>query len=164
MNKNVLFLLALAIPLLTMGAGCAKQVANNQTSPTTVATTTTTVATTTDEGGISAVIEPGVTVVKTKTGNSTSATKSYIAALGIYEKSGYRFQFSNCSGNPGSLDIKLGTKFMIDNRDNESHEIVIDTKKYQLAAYDFAIVSVQKAGSVNITCDGGGAAHVQVEK
>ncbi|MDO8625841.1 MAG: hypothetical protein Q7K39_00045 [Candidatus Magasanikbacteria bacterium] len=166
MTKPTLFLLAAAAVTLTMGAGCAKFGSNNQTnsdynSPSYVAVTSTDAS---DELAVTAAIEPGVEVIKTSTGTFTAVTKSYATALGIYAKSGLRFQFSKCSGTPGSLYIKQGVKFMIDNRDNTSHQIGIGPKTYTLGAYNFAIVSVQKAGSYNITCDGGGAAHVTVEK
>ena len=52
---------------------------------------------------------------------------------------------------------------MIDNRDNASHQIGIGTKIYKLAAYDFAIVTIEKAGNFNITCDGRGAAQVLIQ-
>ena len=164
MNKNFLLMLALATPLLTLGAGCA---ANNQggsgdTVPS--AGLNSPMVDATNSLAVSAVIEPGVIAVKTNTGVVvTTPTKNYVAALALYGKSGARFQFANCSGIPGSLHIKRNTKFMIDNRDNKSHAIGIGAKAYQLAAYDFAIVSVQTVGTFNITCDGGGSAQVGVE-
>ncbi len=115
-----------------------------------------------DGKAVSVVVKPGVTTVKTNTGTTSTETKDYGTALNIYGKSGYRFQFSQCSGSPGSLIMKLGTKFMIDNRDDKSHQIGIGTQSYKLAAYDFAIISIKKIGSYNITCDGGGAARVDV--
>lgn len=166
MTKNI-FLLSIIVPLLLMGAGCVSKSSlnttadSNATSSDSALTGSTTDAT--DDMAISAVVEPGVEVVKIKTGTSTVQTKNYMATLKIYGENGYRFQFSNCSGNPGSLNIKRGAKFMIDNRDGESHKIVIGTKIYQLAGYDFALVSIQKAGSYIITCDGGGSAHVGVQ-
>lgn len=142
MTKSTLFLLAVAAAILTMGAGCAKQNTNNQTGAGENTPSSTSVAST-----------PVV----------SAPTQGYVDALNIYGKSGYRFEFFNCSGIPGSLNIKRGTKFMIDNRDNESHQIGIGTKTYHLGAYSFAVVSVPTVGSANITCDGGGAAHVNVE-
>ncbi len=160
MNKIALLLFAAATPLLTVGAGCATSGTNNLTTTTTSATTS---VDGTDELAIYAIIEPGVELIKTKTGTSTAATQSYMTALGIYGKNGARFQFVNCSGNPGTLNIKRGTKFMLDNRDNVEHKISVGATTYQIPAYSFAIIGVQKSGSYNITCDGGGAAHVGVE-
>lgn len=167
MTKNTTLLLALALPILLMGAGCTAQnsdnlVGDNYTSPSSSSASSTT-EDGSDELAVLAVVEPGVAVIKTKTGTATAATQSYTDALRIYSKIGTRFQFASCSGNPGTLNIKRGTKFMIDNRDSASHEIGIGTQTYRLAAYGFAIVSIQKTGSYNITCDGGGAAHVGVE-
>lgn len=100
-------------------------------------------------------------MVKTVTGTQSKPTQNYMDALALYGNS--RYQFVNCSGNPGSLTFKKGVKFMIDNRDNETHQIKIGTKSYTLGAYSYAIVSVAKAASFNITCDGGGAAHANIE-
>jgi len=124
---------------------------------------------------VSVVVMPGVkivtttvatknaTKVSTEINTTTVETEDYGAAFNIYEKSGYRLQFVGCSGNPGYMTMKLGVTFMIDNRDNESHEIAIASNIYKLDAYDFAIVTIQKAGDFNITCDGGGAAHVLIQ-
>jgi len=161
MKKITSLAFIFVIPLLTIGAGCAKQ-NNNETSS--ADNTTSTFAERNDEIAVRVEIKPGVEIVKTKTGTTTTPTKDYGATLAIYGKSGWRFQFVNCSGSPGYLTMKIGTKFMIDNRDNKSHQISIGTKKYQLGAYDFSIVSIQKAGDYNITCDGGGSARVLVQK
>lgn len=172
MTKKNLTILVVAVLLLATGTGYAIWNTNNKanTNSDTNSDTPTFIAGTpinddgSDEMTVSAIIAPGIEIIKTKTGTSTAVTKNYSDALSIYAKSGYRFQFSNCSGNPGALTMKIGTKFMIDNRDNESHLISIGTKTYKLAAYDFAIVSIQKVGKFNITCDGGGAANVSVQK
>ena len=61
------------------------------------------------------------------------------------------------------MNMKKGTKFMIDNRDNRKHEFALGTKKYQLAAYDFAIITTQKIGTFAITCDGNARASVGIQ-
>lgn len=155
MNKRFL-LTAITIPLITIGAGCAAK------SSTNVAVTPP-AADTSDDTAFSAEIIPGATVVKTGATVVVNPTQDYVTALAIYQKSGGRIQFANCSGNPGTLSIKRNTKFMIDNRDDNSHKIGIGTKNYLLDAYDFAIVSVAKAGTYNLTCDGGGSAQVTVQ-
>jgi hypothetical protein len=160
MNKNILILLAIVFSTLTVGTGCTKADINNSASS--------------DEDNlsfternnqmyVSAVIVHGVKIVTTKTGTTTVETKDYGTAKGIYGENGFRFQFVDCSGKPGFLTMKLGVKFMIDNRDNKSHQIAIGAKTYKLEAYDFAIVSIQKIGDFIITCDGGGAAHVLIQ-
>lgn len=162
MTKNKLILLAVIIPFSLIGIGYTIWNINNQTYSSFIAGNPIN-DNGSDEMAVSAIVGPGVEIIKTKTGTVTVETKNYGDAINIYGKSGYRFQFSNCSGNPGMFTIKIGTKFMIDNRDNTPHQISIGAKTYKLAAYDFAIVSIQKAGNYNITCDGGGAATVLVQ-
>jgi hypothetical protein len=158
MKNNTLFMLAITCAFLLIGAGCAtpdESTVNNASSTTYGI----------DKQAILVSIEPGTEAIKTKTGTSTTATQSYTDALKIYGKNGYRFQFVNCSGIPGTINIKTGVKFMIDNRDGEKHQIGIGTQKFELPAYGFAVLSVQKAGNLSISCDGGGgAARLNVEK
>lgn len=153
----ILLLTVIISPILLIGIGCNT---DNRDS-TFIAGIP--IDNTKDGMAISAIIGTGMETIKTKTGIISVPTKNYGAALEIYGKSGYRLQFSNCSGAPGSFTLKIGSKFMIDNRDNKNHTIGIGTKIYNLAAYDYAIVNIQKAGDFNITCDGGGAAHVLVQ-
>lgn len=174
MKKNILLLFTLIISLITIGAGCSskKQADSNFDVPSFISRdfvdeegndgTAVSSNGMLDGRAVSVVVKPGVSIVKSKTGVTNVETKDYGTALGIYGTSGYRFQFLKCSGSPGSLIMKLGTKFMIDNRDDKSHQIGIGTQSYKLGAYDFAIISIKKIGSFNITCDGGGAAHVDV--
>ena len=165
MKKNTLILLAVVFSILMVGTGCTKADINKsdynnlsfseRNSQMTV-------------DAIDAIILPGVKVVTTKVATkittTTVETEDYGEAVATYGKSGYRFQFVDCSGTPGYLTMKLGVKFMIDNRDNESHQIAIGTEVYKLEAYDFAIVNIKKTGDFIITCDGGGAAHVLIQK
>lgn len=162
MRSYSLLLTGGAAALLLIGAGCGAATTTNQvTGGSNTVTATSTDGT--DEMAISADIEPSVEIVTTATGTMLSVTKSYKDSLDIYGKSGARFEFSKCSGTPGTLNIKRNGKFMIDNRDGIGHTIAIAGKSYYLGAYGFAIVSVQKSGSYNITCDGGGSAHVGVQ-
>jgi hypothetical protein len=89
---------------------------------------------------------------------------AYNAALAIYQKSGFRIQFSQCHGTPGHLVIKAGQKYMLDNRDNAKHTIKVGPYTYSLGAYGFQVVTAQNLGLNNVTCDGGGAAQVNIEK
>ncbi|PIR76039.1 MAG: hypothetical protein COU32_04190 [Candidatus Magasanikbacteria bacterium CG10_big_fil_rev_8_21_14_0_10_42_10] len=169
MKKNILILLTIGFSLVTLGIGCKKADINNSTED------TLSFRERNEQMYVSVAIMPGVKVVTTtvatkiatnnatKTPTTTVETEDYGAAFAIYGKSGYRLQFSACSGNPGYMTMKRGVKFMIDNRDNERHDIAIGTNTYTLEAYDFAIVSIQKAGDFAITCDGGGAAHVLIQ-
>lgn len=165
MNKKTLILLVTIFSVLIIGAGCTKANIDNSSGS---AEDNLSFTERNNQMAVSVIIKPGIKIVTTKIGTAkiattTVETEDYGAALAVYGKSGYRFQFVNCSGTPGFLTMKFGVKFMIDNRDNKSHQIGIGTKTYKLAAYDFAIVTIQKTGDYNITCDGGGAAHVLIQ-
>ncbi len=81
-----------------------------------------------------------------------------------YIENGYRFQFSGCHGTPGSLVVKVGKYFLLDNRDAKAHTIAVAGQSYSVGAYGAAVAAVWKAGTYNITCDGGGAASLTVQK
>ncbi len=93
-----------------------------------------------------------------------AAPLSYVQALNQYRTQGAYFQFVKCRGNPGSLSLKQGTKLMFDNRDTVAHRIGIDKlTTYHVDPYGFAVISAPVAGQYYITCDGGGAALLNVE-
>lgn len=94
-----------------------------------------------------------------------SATQRYLDAIRVYKSVGYYFQFVDCHGSPGTLTLKKGKKFMLDNRDGEAHKIAIQGgQTFQVKAYDFAIATApSKTGLHYITCDGGGAASITVQ-
>lgn len=94
-----------------------------------------------------------------------SATQRYLDAIRIYKNVGYYFQFVDCHGLPGSLTLKKGKKFMLDNRDNKSRKIaIVGGQSFTIGAYNFAIATApSKAGTHYITCDGGGAASILVQ-
>ena len=95
-----------------------------------------------------------------------SATQRYLDALRVYKTTGYYFQFVDCHGLPGSLTLKAGKKFMLDNRDAKSRKIAIQGgQSFTIGAYNFAIATApSKTGTHYITCDGGGAASIVVQK
>ena len=97
---------------------------------------------------------------------SLSATQRYLDAIRVYKSVGYYFQFVDCHGLPGSLTLKKGKKFMLDNRDGEAHKIAVQGgQTFQIKAYDFAIATApSKIGLHYITCDGGGAASILVQQ
>lgn len=76
MIKNILLLLAAAVPLFTMGAGCVAQDTNNQRSSGHDTWSSTSVsaipapgnANGNDESGLSVIIEPGAEADKIKNG------------------------------------------------------------------------------------------------
>lgn len=94
-----------------------------------------------------------------------SATQKYLDAIRIYKNTGYYFQFVDCHGLPGTLTMKKGKKFMLDNRDATSRRIAISGgQSFKITAYNFAIATAPtKAGTHYITCDGGGAATIVVQ-
>jgi plastocyanin len=92
---------------------------------------------------------------------SSGATLSYAAAVKAYP---YRIQFSSCHGTPGTLHVKVGSTVMLDNRDATAHTIKADTQTFRIAGYGYALLHTSAISSINITCDGGGAALLTVEK
>jgi hypothetical protein len=108
------------------------------------------------------------TTVATASNNGSKAPSpslKYQEALAKYQ---YRIQFSNCHGvvspGNGTLSIKQNIPFMLDNRDPVAHTIAFAGQSYKIAAYDFAIATPKKVGEFPVTCDGGGAAFLNVEK
>lgn len=97
---------------------------------------------------------------------SMPATQRYLDAIKIYKTSNYYFQFVECHGRPGSQTLKAGVKFMLDNRDAKTHKIaVVGGQSFTIGAYNFAIATApSKIGTHYITCDGGGAAKIEVQK
>lgn len=91
------------------------------------------------------------------------AAMSYEEAIKKFGRSGYRYQFANCSALPGRFTVKQGVEFMLDNRDEKSHILKIGSKTYTIPAYNYAIVSVSKSGTYIITCDGGGSGEIIVQ-
>lgn len=121
-------------------------------------TATTTPTSTPEESAVKKTTPP-----KTTTPAPGAITQSYADALKIYSTSGYRFQFVNCKATPGKFTIKKNSKFMLDNRDNTAHKIKVGSVTYNVGAYGFAIATAKTLGLNYITCDGGGAAQIQVE-
>lgn len=96
--------------------------------------------------------------------NELAKAQRYAQAVKTYE---YRVEFDDCRGavfpGQGTLTIKKGVNFMIDNRDPVAHTFTFRTQTVTVAAYDFVIVTAKDLGDYNITCDGGGAAKLDVQ-
>lgn len=110
-----------------------------------------------------ATTSPAGTPVKTSAVSQTS--QAYTDAVKAYP---YRLQFSLCHGavntsNTGTLSVKKGSKVMLDNRDNMVRIIAFAGQTYKLPAYGYTIITAAPAGTHNVTCDGGGAAVLNVE-
>lgn len=89
---------------------------------------------------------------------------AYTKAMATYK---YRLQFSQCHGttttNVGTLTLKQSDNFMLDNRDAVTHTFAFKGQSVVVPGDSFAIVTASVIGSYPITCDGGGAALLQVE-
>jgi len=101
------------------------------------------------------------TIIKSSPG---AVTQSYADALKTYSASGYRFQIVNCQMTPGSLVVKKGSTFMIDNRDNASHKVAVGSTNYSVGAYGFVIATAKVLGVNYIRCDNRGSAKITVEQ
>ena len=92
------------------------------------------------------------------------AGRLYTEAVRIYKLNGTYFQLINCQGAPGTMSLKQGVKFMIDNRDNTAREVGFNNQLYKLDAYGFVILAAPRLPlKYYITCDGGGTALLNVE-
>src|SRR3989344_1209067 len=78
---------------------------------------------------------------------------SYEKAIKAYP---YRFQFSKCSGTPGTLTVKKGSIVMLDNRDAVAHTFKANNQTFKIAGYGYALLKTSAITNANITCDGGG--------
>ena len=97
-------------------------------------------------------------------GGQTEAVSGNYPKAGLpYVESGYRFQFSDCHGTPGQLTVKRGKYFLLDNRDDSAITIAVAGQSYKIGPYGAAVAAVWKEGVHQITCNGGGAASLNVE-
>jgi hypothetical protein len=53
---------------------------------------------------------------------------------------------------------------MLDNRDAKNHTVKVNGQSYSIKSYDYSLAYFSKAGTYQLTCDGGGAATVNIEK
>ena len=91
----------------------------------------------------------------------SSAKLSYGDAVKKYQ---YRIQLAQCHGNPGTVSLKTNTPLMLDNRDAKIHTLKVAGQTYSVKSYDYTLAYFSKAGTYELTCDGGGAATVNIEK
>ncbi len=94
---------------------------------------------------------------------NTNITKklSYGEAIKAYP---YRYQFVNCSANPGTMSVKVNSYVMLDNRDKVAHTIKANGQTFKIAALDYQILRPRIEGDTFITCDGGGSGKINIEK
>ncbi len=167
MNKKLLLSFFVA-GLIVAGLGCNKKTDptpnTNDTTATVPDTASTTTPSTDDVTTVDAVVKGGATAPQNSGGTHVVPTQDYTSAIAQYGKSGFRFQFVNCISTPIKLTMKKGVKFMLDNRDNKAHAMAVGKTRYLLRPYDFAIVSIQKPGTYDITCDSFNRASVNVQE
>lgn len=171
--RSISILGLFALIIVFVGAGCLEKtpVASNDNQTVAVAEDNdnydTLAATNTNNDVVGEVLESDTTNEKSIVSSVVKPSAkafTYSQAVQQYDDLGYRYQFANCSGLPGTFTIKRGVKFMLDNRDSVRHVIGIGTNKYTVPAYGYAIISVNTPNAYYITCDGGGAAEIKVQK
>lgn len=91
----------------------------------------------------------------------SAATLTYQEALATYGK--FRIEFLQCHGNPGTLNVKVGTKIMLDNKDVVMRTITIGSQVAFVGGRSFAIPTLSEVGNHAVLCDGGGAARINVQ-
>lgn len=113
---------------------------------------------------------PEQTTTSTPEQTTTTPPKklNYGEAIKAYPS---RYQFINCSANPGQMTVKKGTAVMLDNRDKVAHTIKANGQSVKIAALDYAVIYPKlvtigepTTASPNMTCDGGGSGLLNVEK
>ncbi len=170
MNKYISFLGSIVGVLALMGAGCARQspMSNTQNNPTdniTVTTSAVEATPTTTTKSVTTTPQQSATVKKTTVKPNVTAAMKYTEVMQMYQKSGYRFQFLNCQATPGNMTLKARVKFMLDNRDAETHKIKVGGTSYTVGSYNYVIATAPSTvGTHYVTCDGGGSARINVEK
>jgi len=104
----------------------------------------------------------------TPTPSPTPAKLSYGAAINAYK---FRFQFTQCHASPGMISVPKNTPVMLDNRDKVAHTIKANGQSFRIAGDDYALIYPQlttgsgvNLADSNVTCDGGGAGTLNVEK
>ena len=157
----ILVILLFIVGYLVWGKKAAQPVTQEQTSTTTAFTSST------EAVASSTTSTPATkkTTTKTSTKAPLSVTQKYLDAVKVYKNTGYYFQFLNCHASPGTLTMKAGRKFMLDNKDNATRSIkIVGGQSFRITAYNYAIATVpSKEGIYYITCDGGGSAQLKVQ-
>lgn len=165
-TRDVILLVILVILLFIVGyfvwgKKAAQPVVQEQNSTTTAFTSST-------EDVVSSTTSTETTkktTTKTTAKAPLSVTQKYLDALKVYKNAGYYFQFLNCHASPGTLTMKAGRKFMLDNKDNITRSIkIVGGQSFRITAYNYAIATApSKEGVYYITCDGGGSAQIKVQ-
>lgn len=88
------------------------------------------------------------------------AKLSYGDALATYQ---YKIQLLACHSTPGSLIVKKGSPVMFDNRDHNTHAIVLGNQTVSVPGLDYTVFYPQVLGNFDFTCDDGGSGILMVQ-
>ena len=155
-NKKYAFAALAAIIIIAVGFGLYNRAAKNKNQAL-------------DGNGVSQngleSLEPGTGAPIPESAPTTTGSGSKKLSYGeAIKKYPFRFQFINCSANPGSMSVKRNTPVMLDNRDKTAHTIKANGQTLRIAGYDYQILYPKIEGESFITCDGGGSGKINVEK
>ncbi len=69
---------------------------------------------------------------------------------------GFRFQFSaGCTRvSPNTFVAKKGLRFMIDNRDDITHQFTVANQTVIIGPYNYGLIMATPAGKFSVSCDG----------
>jgi len=168
-TRDVILLVILVILLVIVGYFVWGKKAENNLQPAgkeqTLGTAVSTSSTEAVASSTTSTSATKKTTTKTTAKAPLSVTQKYLDALKVYKNAGYYFQFLNCHAAPGSLTMKAGRKFMLDNKDNAVRSIkIVGGQSFRISAYNYAIATAPyKEGIYYITCDGGGSAQIKVQ-
>jgi len=167
-NQNKLFLLRGIVSfLLLAGLGCARTAGpiNNSApeNPSVGATTSANQTTSTTASSPTAPVpfykKPLITT-KSSPPKTVKPVQQYVKALETYQ---FRIQFDKCQASPGTITLKEGLPILLDNRGANTLVLKFGKQSYSVLGYDYLIAPAPTPGTYTITCNGGGAAEVQVQ-
>lgn len=94
-----------------------------------------------DQNGpvVSSSVTPTVTVKKAVP-KATELKLSYSETVAQFKDRRIQFN-SQCQGIPGQLSVKNNEKIMLDNRSSDSKTLTIDGQKYEIAGYDWKVIT-----------------------
>ncbi|MBI5530791.1 MAG: hypothetical protein HY918_04855 [Candidatus Doudnabacteria bacterium] len=156
LNKKYVYAAIAVVVVVAIGIGVYFQMAGNKNKPGN--------GDGLSQNGLES-LEPGTGAPLPDNASTTGGTGtkklSYGDAIKAYP---YRFQFVNCSANPGTMSVKKNSPVMLDNRDKTAHTIKVSGQSIRIAPYDYQILYARTEGISVMTCDGGGSARLNVEK
>ncbi|HYF05286.1 MAG TPA: hypothetical protein VEA59_03885 [Patescibacteria group bacterium] len=90
----------------------------------------------------------------------------YDSTITSYRDSGYIFQFSECKLLPrkGTLQIKQGNKFAVQNVGKVAHVITVWNQKITLPPTGYVVLTASTLGQATVACQGGEKATFNVVK